>query len=812
MAGFPSYGTAPGTFQQPFVPVSYIPTAIPASTSVVPGTCNWVEHSSHDGRKYYYNTVTQQTTWEKPPELKTQRELILSACPWKEFKAENGKAYYFNENTKQSVWVKPQELIEAENQADAAAASSAAASEKDMILQLGTPCTPATPCEERPPEPSAIERAMKATLASYDVNSRPAAGTPESIPIPLPPPGDAPSQPKVEQVVKPSVTMEPVNQRQAPQVPVDEVVPTYKTRGEMAEGLRRLFRDCNVPGGATWEQAVKLISSDPRYSILRSFSEKKQIFNVYKTQRLKEEREEQRLRAKQAKEDLERFLLRHPKLHSTMSYRKVDQILSDAKEWTVVPDRDRRELLDDVMQEISRREREEAKVLRKRNIKVFNEILSGMAKLTYRTTWSEAQKMLLDNTKFTSDVELQSLDKEDALICFEEHICMLEQEHDEEKERERRKQKRIQRKNREAFIVLLDELHEKKLLTSTSMWKDLYAIINRDDRFHKMLAQRGSTPLDLFKFYVEALKARYPAEKKIVKEIIKDTGYVVDLSTTFEDFAAVIEKDERSKGIDEGNLRMSFDSLLEKAHGRERERQRDDARRLRKLEQNFCDMLSSADFIGPETTWEQVRDRFSDNPAFQALSLESERIRVFKDYLISVDSAAMTDAEKSRRSRKERHRHAASSSGNNEVGDTDRYREGSKKHAASISVSPSEVSGDRKSDGEIDETSSKRRRHKSKKSKHKKSKHHRHHKLSTERSRKDDELEEGEAADDDEDDDENNSNPDQNSRGGGDTNEGKRRHRRHNRRPRSSDPEDGEEVDSGSEGEFYDRDLKRRRR
>ncbi|CAL8106241.1 unnamed protein product [Calicophoron daubneyi] len=174
-----------------------------------------------------------------------------------------------------------------------------------------------------------------------------------------------------------------------------------------------------------------------------------------------------------------------------------------------------------------------------------------------------------------------------------------------------------------------------------------------------MLAQRGSTPLDLFKFYVDALKARYPAEKKIVKEIMKDTGYVVDFFTAFEDFAAVIEKDERSKGIDDGNLRMSFDSLLEKAHGRERERQRDDARRLRKLEQNFCDMLSSADFIGPETTWEQVRDRFSDNPAFQALSLESERIRVFKDYLISVDSAAMTDAEKSRRSRKERHRHAA---------------------------------------------------------------------------------------------------------------------------------------------------------
>ena len=45
------------------------------------------------------------------------------------------------------------------------------------------------------------------------------------------------------------------------------------------------------------------------------------------------------------------------------------------------------------------------------------------------------------------------MDKEDALIAFEEHIRMLEQEYDDEKERERRRTKRQQRKNREGFLV-----------------------------------------------------------------------------------------------------------------------------------------------------------------------------------------------------------------------------------------------------------------------------------------------------------------------------------------------------------------------
>lgn len=45
------------------------------------------------------------------------------------------------------------------------------------------------------------------------------------------------------------------------------------------------------------------------------------------------------------------------------------------------------------------------------------------------------------------------MDKEDALVCFEEHIRMLEQEYDDEKEQQRRRTKRIQRKNREGFLV-----------------------------------------------------------------------------------------------------------------------------------------------------------------------------------------------------------------------------------------------------------------------------------------------------------------------------------------------------------------------
>lgn len=116
--------------------------------------------------------------------------------------------------------------------------------------------------------------------------------------------------------------------------------------------------------------------------------------------------------------------------------------------------------------------------------------------------------------------------------------------------------------------TFLDELHETGQLHSMSTWMELYPAVSTDIRFANMLGQpgkaarrpfsdlascpvnstphalvlssilpqalgscrppgpppslpAGSTPLDLFKFYVEELKARFHDEKKIIKDILK---------------------------------------------------------------------------------------------------------------------------------------------------------------------------------------------------------------------------------------------------------------------------------------------------
>ena len=64
---------------------------------------SWTEHKAPDGRCYYYNAATKQSSWEKPEDLKTPAEKVLAACPWKEYKSETGKV--INDSVKSNDYI-----------------------------------------------------------------------------------------------------------------------------------------------------------------------------------------------------------------------------------------------------------------------------------------------------------------------------------------------------------------------------------------------------------------------------------------------------------------------------------------------------------------------------------------------------------------------------------------------------------------------------------------------------------------------------------------------------------------------------------
>jgi len=74
--------------------------------------CCWKEVNS-DGKTYYYNLNTRETTWSKPAEELLIREPPPPPPPaacWRSVDHE-GTTYYWNEKTGESTWTKPEEKL-----------------------------------------------------------------------------------------------------------------------------------------------------------------------------------------------------------------------------------------------------------------------------------------------------------------------------------------------------------------------------------------------------------------------------------------------------------------------------------------------------------------------------------------------------------------------------------------------------------------------------------------------------------------------------------------------------------------------------
>ncbi|XP_062548832.1 pre-mRNA-processing factor 40 homolog A [Armigeres subalbatus] len=669
----------------------------------------WTEHKAPDGRVYYYNSVTKQSLWEKPDELKSPVEKLLSQCPWKEYRSDQGKVYYHNINTKESQWVAPPEYLELKEKVDAekAAADAAKAAALKTVAAAATGIPMMIPPVVMPVmspalaasdsltslagvtpgsaenSSSALDQAMAATLAAIEVPEDP--------------------EPKKEEgeEEKPPVEEEPVVE--------------FKDKKEAIEAFKEFLKEKNIPSSANWEQCVKIVQKDPMFNVFKKLQEKKQAFNAYKTQKQKDEKEEQRLKVKKSKEELEKFLMSSDKMNSTLKYYRCDEMFASLDVWKTVPEQDRRDIYEDCMFNLSKREKEDARILKKQNMRVLGELLEAMTSVTYQTTWSEAQVMLLENSSFKNNVNLLGMDKEDALIVFEEHIRTLEREEDEEKEREKKRLKRQQRKNRDQFLALLDTLHEEGKLTSMSLWVELYPIISADLRFSAMLGQIGSTPLDLFKFYVENLKARFHDEKKIIKEILKEKEFIVLSITTFEDFATIVCEDKRSATLDAGNVKLTYNSLLEKAEAAEKERLKEETRRIRKMENELKGIWIESGLSAVDS-WEVAQKLVMDLEVYDAYEKEDKVERLWEEFIKEAEDSCShhhSRSKKSKKNRKHKKKSRSSSKSESEASEPE-YEKPSKKKRKSRSRSRS------KSSESVSDEQGERDRKRKKKKKHRK--------------------------------------------------------------------------------------------
>ncbi|RHZ64097.1 hypothetical protein Glove_326g109 [Diversispora epigaea] len=568
---------------QPFPPGQVPPYSSPMRV--------WTEHTSPDGRTYFYNIVTKQSTWDKPDEIKTPEERALGSCAWKEFTAEGGRKYYYNSNTHVSKWEMPAEYKEFLEKR-----------ERDKNQSQHNESNSQTNGNTVSPSQQDFERARQLSIPA----ASPVNVTPVNVNV-------RPTTPAVGS----HVPILPIQQPEPQKV-------EFERKEDAEAAFKKLLKDSGVKPDWSWEQTMRAIIANPMYRALKTLAERKQAFHDYVDELRKKEEEEKRAKAIKIRQDFISLLESCPEINSSTRYRKMCDLLGEKPEFLAVDeDRLREDIFSEYVYDLRKQEKEVQRAIRKENMEKFSNLVRSLPSITESTRWVDAQNIYMNTPEYEQDKTLQEMDMLDFLAVYEEHIRSLERETTEKKKRDIDTQTRQQRKNRDSYRALMEELRQKNVVTAKSKWKEIYPIIHNDERYQNMLGQPGSNPLELFWDVVEELDEILYQKRKVVTEFMKTNDLSITPGMTFEEFQSLLSSDERVASVNEINLKIIFEQLQRKQERRQRRKL--DA--FRSVLRNFESMIS------PETTWERMRPLVEKTDEFHAIDSEQLRSEVFNKFM-----------------------------------------------------------------------------------------------------------------------------------------------------------------------------------
>lgn len=300
-----------------------ITAAIAMSASPAPaGKSPWSEYKNSEGRVYWSHSVTKQSVWEKPDELKTPFEKAVSKTQWKQYTSKN-RPYYVHSVTKETKWDLPQELLDLKEKVDQ---QEAAKEERARRVAAG----------ERSPTPIRGSESPDIQATRENAVARYRSPTPERERTPLE-----------------VITMPPGG---------------FLTHDKAEEGFIYLLKRERVDETWTWDQTMRQIIMDPLYKALGTLAEKKAAFEKVTTagENCADEQYTQsiitdRQAAKEARLARLRPLLfklfaQSPYIKSYSTIKTADQVFAKERHWREATAEERRLLVDEFVTDLRRRE------------------------------------------------------------------------------------------------------------------------------------------------------------------------------------------------------------------------------------------------------------------------------------------------------------------------------------------------------------------------------------------------------------------------------------------------------------------------